>query len=297
MIEALAPGAADTGPLAVVCGGGSLPFTVADAVMKRGRRAVLFAIEGWADPERIRAYPHHWASLGRFGWFCRTARAEGCRDVVFIGSLIRPPIWQLRPDLKTLRLLPRILRLFHGGDDHLLSGIASIFEEHGFRLIGAHEIAPEILMPEGVLGRQTPSSRDRADIERGLALLNATSPFDIGQGAVVADARVIAIEAAEGTDGMLARVEQLRRAGQLEAASGRGVLIKAAKRHQDRRLDLPSIGPQTVEGAKRAGLAGIAVTAGSTILADPNRIAAVADRENLFVVGVQEQRTAGVRTE
>jgi UDP-2,3-diacylglucosamine hydrolase len=287
MSEALAPMAADTGPLAVICGAGSLPFAVADAVMKRGRRAVLFAIEGWADPERISAYPHHWASFGRFGWFCRMARAEGCRDVVFIGSLVRPAVWQLRLDLKTLRLLPRILRLFHGGDDHLLSGIASIFEDEGFRLIGAHEIAPEILMPEGALGRRHPSNRDLADIEKGLALLNATSPFDIGQGVVVIDGRVIAVEAVEGTDGMLSRVEQLRRTGQLQEASGKGVLVKAAKREQDRRLDLPSIGPQTVDGAKRAGLAGIAVTAASTIVAEPDRIGAAADRANLFVIGVQ----------
>jgi DUF1009 family protein len=279
---------ADAGPLAVICGGGSLPFAVADAVAKRGRRVVLFAIEGSADRNRVGAYPHHWASFGRFGWFCRVARTEGCREVVFIGSVIRPAIWQLRPDLKTVRLLPRIVSLFRGGDDYLLSGIGSIFEEHGFRLVGAHEIAPEILMPEGVLGREYPSSRDAADIQKGMALLNATSAFDIGQAAVIADGRVIAVEAAEGTDGMLSRVVQLRGSGQLPGRSGRGVLIKAAKRGQDRRLDLPSIGPQTIEGVKRAGLAGIAVTAGSTIIAEPNCIAAVADREKLFVIGVRE---------
>src|SRR6516165_10721023 len=264
----------DDSPLAVICGAGSLPFAVADAVARRGRPVVLFPIQGWADPARIAGYRHHWASFGHFGWFCRVARAEGCRDVVLIGWLLRPAIWQLRPDFKTLRLLPRVLRIFRGGDDHLLSGIAAIFEEHGFRLIGAHEIAPEILMPEGPLGRRTPSRRDCDDISKGLTLLDATSPFDIGQAAVVADERVIAIEAAEGTDHMLMRVAQLRQNGQVPAASNRGVLVKAAKRGQDRRLDLPSIGPQTIEHAKRAGLAGIAVTAGSTIVAEPDRIRA-----------------------
>jgi UDP-2,3-diacylglucosamine hydrolase len=278
---------ADDSPLAVICGGGSLPFAVADAVARRGRRVVLFGLQGWVDPQRIVAYRHHWASFGQFGWFCRVARAEGCRDVVFIGSLVRPAIWRLRPDFKTLRLLPRIFRIFRGGDDHLLSGVASIFEENGFRLIGAHEIAPEILMQEGPLGRERPSSRDHADIMKGLALLNATSPFDMGQAAVVSDERVIAIEAAEGTDRMLSRVAQLRGSGQIVAASNRGVLVKAAKRGQDRRLDLPSIGPQTIEGAKRAGLAGIAVTAGSTIVAEPDRIGVAADREKLFVIGVR----------
>jgi DUF1009 family protein len=227
--------------------------------------------------------------VGQFGAFCRLARREGCRDVVFIGSMVRPAIWQLRPDFKTLRLLPRVFGIYRGGDDYLLKGVAAIFEEHGFHLLGAHAVAPEILMPEGALGRERPSERDHADIAKGLALLNASSPFDVGQAVVVADARVLAIEAAEGTDSMLARIAELRQSGRIAVASGRGVLVKAAKRDQDRRLDLPSIGPQTIEGAARAGLAGIAVVAGSTIVAEPERIGATADRARLFVLGVREQ--------
>jgi UDP-2,3-diacylglucosamine hydrolase len=287
MTEAVPVKSADEGALAIICGGGTLPFAVADAVIKHGRRVVLFAIRGWADPKRIVDYPHYWAAVGQFGAFCRLARREGCRDVVFIGSMVRPAIWQIRPDFKTLRLLPRIFGIFRGGDDHLLKGVAAIFEEHGFRLVGAHAVAPEILMPEGALGRERPNDRDRADIAKGLALLSAASPFDVGQAVVVADARVLAIEAAEGTDRMLARVAELRQSGRI--ASGRGVLVKAAKRNQDRRLDLPSIGPQTVESAARAGLAGIAVVAGGTIVAEPTRIGATADRAGLFVLGVREQ--------
>ncbi len=288
MSEAAAATAED-GPLAIICGGGSLPFAVADAVSKRGRRVVLFAIRGWADPPRVAAYPHHWAAFGQFGWFCRVAHREGCRDVVFIGSMVRPAILQIRPDFKTLRLLPRVLRIFRGGDDHLLKGVADIFEEHGFRLVGAHQVAPEILMPEGSLGRERPHDRDHADIARGLVFLDAISPFDVGQAVVVADARVVATEAAEGTDQMLARVTELRCSGRIAPAPGRGVLVKAAKRDQDRRFDLPSIGPQTVEGAARAGLAGIAVIAGSTVVAEAARVAEVADRERLFVFGVRDK--------
>ena len=289
MSEAVAAPITDDSPLAVICGGGTLPFAVAEAVTRRGRRVVLFAIRGWADPQRVAAYPHHWAAFGQFGWFCRVAHREGCREVVFIGSMVRPAIWHIRPDFKTLRLLPRIYGIFRGGDDHLLKGVAAIFEEHGFRLLGAQAVAPEILMPEGALGRERPSTRDHADIAKGLALLDASSPFDVGQAVVVADARVLAIEAAEGTDRMLARIAELRQSGRIAVASGRGVLVKAAKRGQDRRVDLPSIGPQTVEGAARAGLAGIAVVAGSTIVAEPERIGATADRERLFVLGVRDQ--------
>ena len=291
MIEATVGKTADHGPLAIICGGGSLPFAVADAVGRRGRRVVLFAIRGWAEPKRVARYPHHWASVGQFGKFCRLARREGCRDVVFIGSMVRPAIRQIRPDFKTLRLLPRIFGIFRGGDDHLLKGVAAIFEEHGFQLLGAHAVAPEILMPEGALGRERPTAHDLADIAKGLALLNASSPFDVGQAVVVADGRVLAIEAAEGTDRMLTRIAELRQSGCISAAAGRGVLVKAAKRNQDRRVDLPSIGPQTVEGAARAGLAGIAVVAGSTIVAEPERIGTIADRAGLFVLGVREQAT------
>ena len=287
MTEAVPAKPADDGALAIICGGGTLPFAVADAVTKYGRRVVLFAIRGWADPKRVVDYPHYWAALGQFGAFCRLARREGCQDVVLIGSMVRPAIWQIRPDLKTLRLLPRIFGMFRGGDDYLLKGVAAIFEEHGFRLLGAHAVAPEILMPEGALGRERPTERDNADIAKGLAFLTAASPFDVGQAVVVADARVLAIEAAEGTDSMLERIAHLRQTGRI--ASGRGVLVKAAKRNQDRRLDLPSIGPQTVEGAARAGLAGIAVVAGSTVVAEPAQIGAVADRAGLFVLGLREQ--------
>jgi UDP-2,3-diacylglucosamine hydrolase len=274
------------GPLAMLCGGGSLPLAVADKVTAGGRSVLLFPLRGAAEGTAVERFPHHWVHIGQIGKFLRLARAAGCRDVVFIGSLVRPAVWRLRPDLKTLRLLPRIARIFRGGDDHLLSGIAAIFEEHGFRLIGAHEIAPEILMPEGTVGSMQPDSRDRADIARGLALLDAISPFDIGQAVVVADGRVVAIEAAEGTDQMLARVGEMRRNGQLQGLANRGVLVKAAKRGQDRRLDLPSIGPHTVAAAEGAGLAGIAVTAGSAIIAEPDRIGAAADRAKLFIIGV-----------
>src|SRR5262249_8907373 len=153
------------------------------------------------------------------------ARAEGISEVVFIGSLVRPSISQYWPDLGTIRLLPRIIRLFRGGDDRLLSGVARIFEEHGFQLIGADKVAPEILMPRGTLGSRMPSERDRADIACGLALLRATGPFDIGQAVVVADNRILAMEAAEGTDEMLAHLGELRRNGRVRSSAGVGVLV------------------------------------------------------------------------
>jgi DUF1009 family protein len=247
---------------------------------------VLFALRGWADPAAVARYPHHWAGIGQFGRFRRLARAEGCREVVFIGTLLRPPLAQLRLDVPTLWLLPRVIGLLRGGDDHLLAGIGRIFQEYGFKLRGAHEVAPEILLPEGTLGRHQPVARDFADIQRGLSLIEAIGPFDIGQSVVVADGRIVAVEAAEGTDHMLARVAAMRREGRIHVPEKVGVLVKAPKPGQDRRIDLPSLGAHTVEAAAAAGLAGIAVEAEGAITDDLQQLVHHADVSGLFVVGV-----------
>ena len=141
-------------------------------------------------------------------------------------------------------------------------------------------------MPEGLFGRVGMPDAARADIALGLDYLRTAGRFDIGQAVVVADKHIIAVEAAEGTDAMLARVAEMRINGRVRAAAGKGVLVKAAKPSQDRRFDLPSIGPQTVEGVARAGLGGIAVTAGEAIVAEPEQLVLAADRANIFVVGV-----------
>jgi UDP-2,3-diacylglucosamine hydrolase len=280
----------DASTLAIICGGGSLPFAVADAALQRGRRVVLFALRGWADPQRVDAYPHYWGRMGELRRFIRTAAAEGCHDVVVIGTVGRPTFWQLRPDLRLLLLMPKLIRLYRGGDDHLQSGVGRILEGYGFRLLGPKDVAPELLMPEGPIGTRTPSHRDRADIARGLALLAANSPFDIGQAVVVADNQVLAVEGPEGTDRTLARVAELRANKRIVTPAGVGVLVKAPKIGQDRRLDLPSIGPSTVEAAAAARLAGIAVAANTTVVAEPSQLAAAAERAKIFVIGVADGR-------
>jgi DUF1009 family protein len=280
-----APDLSQEAPLALICGGGSLPLAVAESASARGRQVVLFLLRGAVEGSALERFPHHWIYIGQLGKFFRLARAEGCREVVFIGSLVRPSIWQVHPDLRGLTFLLQVLAAFRGGDDHLLSGMAKLLEQQGFLVLGAHEVAPEILMPEGALGRMQPSQRDRVDVALGLDYLRAAGPYDIGQAVVVAGKHVLAVEAAEGTDAMLARVAEMRANDRVRVAAGSGVLVKAPKRGQDKRFDLPSIGPQTVEAAARAGLAGIAVVAGSTVIAEPVMLAAAADRANIFVIG------------
>ena len=285
-------GAPPGDPLAIICGAGNMPYRVADAVMGRGRRVVLFALTGWADPTQVSRYQHYWARIGQLGRFRRIARQEGCRDVVFIGALTRPAITQLRLDLTALMFLPRIIKAYAGGDDHLLTRVSRIVEDIGFRLVGAHEVAPEILVPAGQLGRHAPCERDRADIAVGQALLAAMGRFDIGQAVVVAGNRVLAVEAAEGTDRMLARIAQMRGDGALALPAKVGVLVKAPKPTQDRRFDLPSIGTRTVEAAIAAGLAGIAVEARGAVTADLNEMVRAADAAGLFVVGIPADEQA-----
>ena len=273
-------------PIGLVAGGGVMPFAVADSLVARGVNPVLFALRGACDPVRVERFRHHWISVGQYGRAVSLFRAENCRDLVFIGTLVRPSLSEIRLDLGTLRVIGRVLSAFRGGDDHLLSGIGGLLEQDGFRMVGIKDVAPDLLMPEGCLTRAAPDENAAADIARGRDVLRALSPFDIGQAAVVIDGHVVGVEDIEGTDGLLARVARLRREGRIRARATRGVLVKAPKSGQDLRFDLPTIGPRTIEGAAAAGLAGIAIVAGNTIVVEPQAMIEAADAAGLFVTGL-----------
>jgi DUF1009 family protein len=274
-------------PVGLIAAGGVMPFAVADAMIARGRTPVLFALKGACDPVSVARFRHHWIALGQLGRLMKLLHAEGCHELLFIGSLVRPSLSEIRIDFGTLRVLSQVWTSFRGGDDHLLSGIGRIFERDGFRMLGIKDVAPDLLVPEGDLTRARPGDGTLADIEKGRAVLQALGPFDIGQAVVIIDGHVVAVEDIEGTDGLLARVGRLREQRRIRSATGRGVLVKAPKSGQDLRFDLPTIGPRTVEGVAAAGLAGIAVAAGHTLLAEPEATIAAADRAGLFVAGVK----------
>jgi hypothetical protein len=277
---------AASSPIGLIAAGGVMPFAVADALVARGGNPVLFALKGACDPVAVARFRHHWISVGQIGRAIKLFRAENCRDLVFIGSIVRPALSEIRLDWGTLRVMARLWAAFRGGDDHLLSGIGRILEQDGFRMVGIREVAPDLLVPEGCLTRRAGDDAAAADIARGREVLRALSPFDIGQAAVVIDGHVVAVEDIEGTDGLLARVARLRQQGRIRAKSGRGVLVKAPKSGQDLRFDLPTVGPRTIEGAATAGLAGIAVVAGNTIVVEPQAMIAAADAAGLFVTGL-----------
>jgi DUF1009 family protein len=273
-------------PVGLIAGGGVMPFAVADSLVARGIDPVVFALKGACDPVAAERFRHHWISVGQLGRAEKLFRDENCRNLVFIGTLVRPALSEIRLDWSTLRVLGRVWAAFRGGDDHLLSGIGRILEQDGFRMMGIKDVAPDVLMPQGCLTRTLPDENATADIARGRDVLSALSPFDIGQAAVVIDGHVVAVEDIEGTDGLLARVARLRTEGRIRARAARGVLVKAPKSGQDLRFDLPTIGPRTVEGAAAAKLAGIAIVAGNTIVVEPQSVVEAADAAGLFVTGL-----------
>lgn len=270
-----------SGPaLGILAGGGPLPGRVARAARAAGRPVFVVGLQGFAEPGVIAPYPHAVVRLGAAGRILDLLRDAGCRDVVMIGPVRRPSVLDLRPDAEGARILARIGRAAFAGDDGLLAAVVRVLEEEGFRVVGAHEVLAEIVAPRGVLGRAAPDALALADIERGRAVARALGAADVGQGCVVQQGIVLAVEAVEGTDAMLARAAGLARPGP------GGVLVKLVKPGQERRADLPTVGPHTVAAAAAAGLRGIAFEAGGTLLAEREVCVAEADRAGLFLLGV-----------
>lgn len=273
-------------PVGVIAGGGAMPFAVADSLKARGLDPVLFALKGACDPAAAERFRHHWITVGQYGRAKKLFRSENCKNLVFIGTLVRPAISEIRLDWETLRVMGRVWSAYRGGDDHLLSGVGRIFEQDGFRLLGLKEVAPDLLMPEGCITRTMPDQEAMADIARGRDVLRALGAFDIGQAAVVIDGHVVGVEGIEGTDELLKRIAALREGGRIRSRTGRGVLVKAPKSGQDLRFDLPTVGSRTIEAVAVARLAGVAVIAGNTVVADPQAMIETADAAGLFVTGL-----------
>lgn len=269
--------------LGVVAGRGALPRLVAEAVERSDApNPFIVGLRGFAE-EWIQERDHAVRGLGQVGGVFAALRAAGCRRVCFAGGLQRPSLLRLRIDLTGVRVLGRVARLLRQGDDALLRGLAEIFEEQGFELVAAQDLLGELLAPVGVLTARSPTPQDRDDIARAHAIVEALGPVDVGQGAVVAQGRALAVETVQGTDWMLERLDGERRRG--GAAIPSGVLFKAPKPGQDMRMDVPAIGPETIRRAKAAGLNGVAVRAGGVFVLDVDATVAAADAAGLFICG------------
>jgi DUF1009 family protein len=272
--------------IAVLAGRGEYPLRVAGAAGSQGASVYVAVLAGAGDLADYAAYDAKEYRLGQLGRFLDEIKRREIDEIVMVGALPRPSFGSLAPELSTLKYLPHFARAFQGGDDHLLRGVVSFFEGQGLRVLGPADLAPDLVAPSGALGRHKPSAVAREAIATGFNLLAALSPFDMGQAAIIADHRVVAVEAAEGTDAMIERVAGLVQAGRLKPGKGDGVLVKAPKLGQDLRVDMPAIGPDTVARVAAAGLAGIAIKAGSVLIGDRQRLATLADASGLFIEGV-----------
>ncbi|MEM7422272.1 MAG: UDP-2,3-diacylglucosamine diphosphatase LpxI [Pseudomonadota bacterium] len=276
-------------PLAVVAGRGDLPRQVAERRASAGLPYVLIIFpechEDWMD-----SHPSERHRFERLGAVFRSLAAHKASHIVLAGAMNRPRLQFWRIDFKTLIIAFRALPLLRRGDDTMLRGYASMIEAEGFSLISPHEILGKAsLVPPGALGKETLDATARSDAARAAAIVDALGPLDVGQGAVVGAGLCLGVEAIEGTDLMLDRIAALPPERRSVAAPPCGVLFKGPKPNQDRRIDLPAIGPRTVAGAARAGLSGIVVAAGATTLLEAEETRRAADKERISIYGAEPQ--------
>lgn len=273
------------GALVLIAGAGRLPELVAESLRRARRPFRVIALRGFTGAT-LRASADATVDLLDLAATLKLLRRWGPAVVVPAGGVSRPSPAAILNAGAALRNREALRAIAGGGDDRLLRAAVTLVEEEGHRVVGVHEAAPDLLCPEGPIGRRTPDAGAAASIRSGRGVLDALSPYDLGQAVALAGDRILAVEGPEGTDRMLARARVLgRRPFGFGRAMPATVLVKAPKVGQDRRIDLPAIGPRTVRNAARAGCVGLALEAGGTLIIDRVATAAVADSLGLFVVG------------
>jgi DUF1009 family protein len=263
--------------LGIIAGGGLLPVRLAHYCLDTGRDVFAALLAGQVNEADFAAVPHATYRLGAAGSVIKRFRAEGISTLVFAGHVTKPKLADVRPDLWSTGFLVKT-GVFGGGDDNFLQALIRALEGEGFTVIGADDIAPDLLAPAGCLTKATPTDANMQDIRAGLAAARALGARDAGQAVVATDGKIVAEEDRRGTDAMLADATRKRAKG--------GVLVKSMKPGQERRADLPAIGPETVAGVSAAGLAGIAVSAGHALILERDACIAAADAAGIFIVGV-----------
>lgn len=280
--------------IGILAGGGTLPREIADAVAARGLPLHIVGLDGEINAD-FGPYPVTRVNWGEIGRMVSTFKEMGCTDLIIIGSVTRPDLATIKPDLGFVRALGTVLGLvLAGGDDSVLRGVIAFFEGRGFRVVGAAELAPELVIGEGEFTSVASDPALFRDAQAGFAIIAALGRFDIGQAAVVTNGRLEALEAAEGTDRMLQRLATQRHARGRSLGDSAGVLVKRTKPAQDYRIDLPVIGPETVTRALEGGLRGIAVEAGHALAANRSELLARATASHLSVAGVDLNDSGGI---
>ncbi|MEP7455577.1 UDP-2,3-diacylglucosamine diphosphatase LpxI [Phyllobacterium sp. SB3] len=280
-----------TGRTAIIAGNGSLPVAVAASLRKNGDNPLIINIKGEADPE-LYASEHAEISIVELGGLMKILKSENITNVVLAGGIKHRPEFRaaLKPGNGNLVALYRFMRAFRLGDDGLLRAVVATIESYGFRVLGAHEIVPDILAPApGTITRKKPTQEGIENIQAARKAAVLIGSLDIGQAAIAIGRRVVALEGVEGTDAMLQRVADLRQAKRINRKGG--VLVKCAKPQQEVRADLPAIGVSTVENAVKAGLNGIAVEAGRTLILAYGETIAAANAAGLFIQTFEQEES------
>tara|TARA_B100000676_G_scaffold309602_1_gene373602 strand:- start:1741 stop:2547 length:807 start_codon:yes stop_codon:yes gene_type:complete len=264
--------------LAIVAGGGSLPSLLREACNAVGREVLFLAIQGEVN-DNLTPEPDKWVILAQWGANLDYLRQNKVQQLVFAGTVKRPNLKDLRPDKRGAAFLTR-LGLSWFGDDSILSTVLKELENEGFEIISPNSLLENIVSKSGSYGKISPSEEDLKDIHRGINVIHKIGESDIGQALVLEEGIVIAIEAAEGTNEMLRRCKPFLNNG------NHSVLVKGPKPRQELRIDMPTIGPQTVELAYRSGLSGIAVEAGGVLVIDEVEVIRLVDKLGLYLYGV-----------
>jgi len=272
-------------PLGLIAGGGELPHLVARGARAAGKRVVVVGLRGSADPALVDvADVFRWRGVVQLGRWIRVFRGAGCREIVMAGRVRKADMFAGPRWLQWLRYVPDLTSIrvwyFRARDkrnDSLLGAVADELQRRGLTLIDSTRYIPESLAEEGRLTPGTPPARVLDDAEFAWPLAKQIAALDIGQSIAVKEREVIAVEAIEGTDGLIARAGEL-------CPQGGWTLVKVAKPNQDMRFDVPTIGPQTIENLHRARAAGVVVEAGKTIVVDREGLIAAACRHRIAVL-------------
>lgn len=267
--------------LGIIAGGGSIPKMLIEECIRQNQDFAVMAIEGNAEKDLLSHHKnisHKWIRIGQAGSGFKFFKDEQVEDVVMIGTIKRPSIFDIVPDLRTTAFFAKVGAKALG-DDGLLRAVVDEIEKDGMKVKGIHEVMPSLLIKEGVLTKKTPSKEHMVDIKRGVEAAFELGRLDIGQAVVVQHGLVLGVEGIEGTDELIKRCKDYRRKG------GGGVLVKLRKPQQDMRIDLPTIGPKSVERAHESGLEGIVVHAGNGLIVDEKETIALADKYKMFIVG------------
>lgn len=269
-------------PLGLIAGLGELSVQVAKAATERGQGVYVLRLKGFEEAA-LADYPGETVGIAKVGQILKALKKAGCEQVCFAGNVARPDFGALKPDLKGMSLLPRVLSAARKGDDALLRVLIDTFESEGFEVIGADEAAGNLRTGEGLLAGPQPSESAFADLKKAARIAGEIGRLDIGQGAIVCDGLVLCVEAQEGTDAMLERCAELDQTLRGTVSAPRGVLVKRPKPIQERRIDLPTVGLTTLEGLAKAGLAGVGVEANGALLIGGDALLKRAEELGLFI--------------